>query len=80
MTFSGFGYTCSAGETFDSVSLAVYGDEKYAADILCMNPELSSIPIFSGGEMLRLPVVEIPDGDPQAEDYMPVTPPWKEGD
>ena len=34
MTLSGQGYRCSAGETFDSVALNVYGDEKYACELL----------------------------------------------
>ena len=80
MIDSGFGYTCSAGETFDSVSLTVYGDEKYACDILCMNPEYATQPIFTGGETLHLPVVEVPEGNPDDEDYMASTLPWKEGD
>ena len=30
MTLSGRVYVCSAGETFDSVALAIYGDEVFA--------------------------------------------------
>lgn len=78
MTFSGFSYPCSAGETFDSIALGIYGDEKYAADLLCMNPNLSTIPVFHGGEMLKLPTVEVPETG--EEDSMPFTPPWKEGE
>ena len=44
----GYEYLCSAGETFDSVALAVYGDEKYAAEYLQRM-------VFSGGERLALP-------------------------
>ncbi len=75
MIFSGNGYRCSAGETFDSVALAVYGDEKYAAELLCANPALSTKLVFSGGEMLLLPVVEIQT----TGDISPATAPWKEG-
>ena len=53
MTLSGQGYRCSAGETFDSVALAVYGDEKYACEILNANPALCTIPVFRGGEILE---------------------------
>lgn len=80
MTYSGFAYACSAGETFDSVSLAVYGDETYACDLMCMNPSLVRTPVFAGGEILLLPVVEVAEGDPEEESYMPPTAPWKEGD
>ena len=61
MTYSGFDYPCSAGETFDSVALSIYGDEKYAAALLCMNPDLATTPVFIGGELLKLPVVEVPE-------------------
>lgn len=76
MTLSGKSYRCSAGETFDSVALMVYGDEKYAAELLSANPLLCRIPIFTGGETLLLPVVEMPEGD---NNYMPSTAPWKVG-
>lgn len=77
MTLSGKAYHCSAGETFDSVALAVYGDEKYAADLLCANPTLCRVPVFQGGEMVILPVVYVP-GDQYAPDKMPDVAPWKE--
>lgn len=77
MTLSGKSYPCSAGETFDSVALLLYGDEKYAAEILNANPHLCTIPIFNGGETLLLPVIEVPeDGDEEIN--MPDTAPWKE--
>lgn len=73
MELSGFGYPCSAGETFDSVALAVYGDEKYAADLLNANPALCRKMVFTGGETLLLPVVYI------AEDsYTDTAAPWKQ--
>ena len=75
MTFSGTNYLCAAGETFDTVALAVYGDEKYAADILCANPALCLKTVFSGGELRDLPAVEIPE---EGEETMPAAAPWKE--
>lgn len=77
MMLSGTQYQCVAGETFDSVALAVYGDEKYSCEILMANPSLSMIPIFTGGELLDLPVVEMPQ-DSGTEAVMPVKAPWKE--
>lgn len=77
MTLSEQVYKCAAGETFDSVALAVYGDEKYAAELLNANPTLCHIPVFAGGELLDLPVVEIPAQESE-NDYMPATAPWKE--
>lgn len=80
MTLSNTLYQCAAGETFDSVALDVYGNEKYACEILNANPDLCLITVFSGGELLELPVVELPDMDEDSdeEELMPVTPPWKE--
>lgn len=76
MILSDTQYLCAAGETFDSVALSYYGDEKYAADILCANPSLCLIPIFSGGELLDLPVADMPEDED--EEYMPQAAPWKE--
>ncbi len=77
MQYSGQVYLCSAGETFDSVALVLYGEEAYAADLLNANPELCTKPIFTGGEKLRLPVVEIPE-DEASGIYAPANAPWKE--
>ena len=79
MTLSGQTYTCRAGQTFDSVALMVYENEQYTAELLCANPELANIVVFSGGEVLQLPVVEIVENDDEESDgYMPAKAPWKE--
>ena len=75
MEMSGFIYTCTAGDTFDSVARDVYGDEKYAAELLCANPEHSTQIVFTGNEKLLLPsIVILPDDQME----MPTMPPWKE--
>ena len=56
---SGYMYQCSAGETFDSVALQIYDDEKYACDLMNANPHLVTKSVFDGTESLFLPVVEI---------------------
>lgn len=76
MTLSGYEYTCSAGETFDSIALEIYGDEKYAAEMLCVNPQYSSKLAFTGGEILSLPVIEIAEDEDTGEQIGPA--PWKE--
>lgn len=75
MTLSGQKYRCSAGETFDKVAVEVYGDEVYACELLEANPTLCMIPIFSGGEVLDLPVVDTDIGED--EEAMQKTAPWK---
>lgn len=77
MTMSGLAYTCSAGETFDSVARVVYGDEKYAAELLVANPEHALTVVFLGGEILYLPSVIIPDGNNGAPEET-TTAPWRE--
>lgn len=76
---SGQTYHCSAGETFDSIALFVYGDEIYASELLSANPFYCTKAIFHGGEELNLPVVEVvPDGEEDEEIFMPAVAPWKE--
>lgn len=76
MTLSGRTYICSAGEMVDMVARIVYGDEKYACEILCANPEHSLTQVFDGGEILQLPVVEIPDNNTGAVRMSDIAP-WK---
>ena len=77
MQMSGQTYRCSAGESFDSIALAVYRDEKYAEDILYANPLLCGKLIFEGGELLSLPVVAVSNTD-RDNNYVPATAPWRE--
>lgn len=76
MTLSGHKYKCKAGETFDSVALTVYGDEQYACELLSANPLNCRTMVFTGGEELELPVVEIPEKTRGTN--MPAKAPWKE--
>lgn len=77
MRLTGQVYQCSAGETFDSAALVLFGDEIYAAELLNANPELCTKPIFTGGERLKIPVIELPE-DEAGNIYMPAKAPWKE--
>ena len=73
---SGYVYRCSAGETFDSIALAIYDDEKYAADLMNANPGYVHKIVFSGDEVLSLPVVEKQDGEESGN--VASVAPWKE--
>lgn len=77
MNLTGQVYLCSAGETFDSVALTLYGEEAYAAELLNANPSLCRKPVFTGGEVLALPIVEIVENT-SGNTYMPAKAPWKE--
>lgn len=73
MILSGQVYVCSNQETFDSVALLIYGDERYSADIMNANPSICEKLVFDGGEVLKLPVVEIVETK-----AAPIRAPWKE--
>lgn len=77
MELSGLTYQCTAGETFDLVALILYGDEKYAGELMIANPALCTRAVFSGGEALLVPVVEVPE-DGRDSEFAPVQAPWKD--
>lgn len=68
-------YICSAGETFDSIALRLYGDEGYAQSLLQANPALCSILVFRGGERLKTPAAPKRQGSTAA---MSDIAPWRE--
>lgn len=72
---SGYEYHCSASDSFDGVALAVYGDEKYAADLMNANPRYSGMTVFGGGEVLELPALDVPEDDEGA--MANTIAPWK---
>ena len=78
MTLSGYAYTCSAGETFDSVARVVYGDENYAPELLCANPEHALKMAFDGSEVLYLPSITMPDEDDEDTEKAAAKAPWRE--
>lgn len=77
MILSGYAYPASEGDTFDGIALLQYGDEKYAAEIMAANPELTNKMVLNAGDMVFLPVVEVPP-ETEETDYAPYTAPWKE--
>lgn len=75
MILSGYGYQTSAGDSFDSVALKIYGDEKYAAELMAVNGEYLGRLVFTGEEMIKLPVVA-DQRDENGNGYGAA--PWKE--
>ncbi len=73
MKLSGKGYVCAAGEHFDEAALTLFGDEKYAAELLNANPALCRKTVFEGGEILHIPVLDTEDAGRTAAE----TAPWK---
>lgn len=79
IALSGQTYHCSAGETFDSIALFVYGEEIYASELLSANPLFCRKSVFKGGEELNLPIVDVvPESDEDDDFFMPAVAPWKE--
>jgi hypothetical protein len=69
---NGFIYTTIAGDTFDSISLDFYDDERYASTIIQANLKYRTVITFAGGEDLFIPIIDNP---------VPITlPPWKRGE
>ena len=51
-------YTAQGGDTFDSVALSAYNEERMSSVIIAANPDLSDVLIFEGGELVQIPIVE----------------------
>lgn len=76
MTMTEYVYICSAGETFDSAAKEIWGREKYAAELMCANPEYCLMECFAGGEELEVPEISIPERTDSAAKE-PEKAPWK---
>lgn len=76
IAYSGYQYHASANESFDSVARAVYGSERYAADLMDANPDLCGMTVFNGGETLRLPSLDAPQSNDEATLANTIAP-WK---
>ena len=42
-------YVAQGGDTFDSIALVAYNEERMASTIIEANPDLSDVLIFEGG-------------------------------
>ena len=63
-------YRTRAGDTFDSLALTMYNEEKLAKYIIDFNPEHADVIVFDANVPLRLPIME--DVEPPA-----TLPPWR---
>lgn len=63
-------YTTREGDTFDSLALSMYDEERLAHYIIAYNPDHADVIIFDANVALRLPVIDNVE--------MPETlPPWR---
>ena len=66
-------YITVDGDTFDSLALLFYNDEKLASTIIQANPDYCDTLIFEAGVSLTIPEA--------AAETMPETlPPWRRGE
>jgi hypothetical protein len=64
-----FNYTTVSGDTFDSIALDFFDDEKYSASIIELNPDHAGVLRFNAGVVLLIPN--------QVETTSDTLPPWK---
>ena len=74
--YSGGVHICAAGESFDGLALAFFGDERYACDIMNGNPQYCGMVTFRGGEVITLPNIDVPEDD-EEEAMANTIAPWK---
>lgn len=50
-------YVTTQGDTWDVVSLKVYGTEKNMGELIMANPDYRDVVIFNAGAVLMVPVI-----------------------
>lgn len=48
-------YITKQGETWDMISLRMYGTEYHVTELILENHDYGNIVVFEGGELLRIP-------------------------
>ncbi len=51
-------YTTIQGDTFDSIALRVYGDEKYMTTLINANKKYINVIVFAANVTLKVPSIE----------------------
>ncbi len=51
-------YTTIQGDTFDSIALKVYGDEKYMTTLINANKKYINVIVFAANVTLKVPSIE----------------------
>ncbi|WP_252225418.1 MULTISPECIES: LysM domain-containing protein [unclassified Clostridium] len=62
-------YISKTGDTFDSISFNLLGNEKYSAEIMKANPDSIRTIIFESGIIVKIPKINIKEES--------TLPPWK---
>jgi len=69
-------FTCANGDSWDWLALAFYDNEKYAVDLMNANPEYCGKMVFTGGETIYIPEMNIPEDSVEASLANTIAP-WK---
>lgn len=67
-------YETVLGDTWDTIALFVYGDEKYAGSLMKNNPFLLGAVIFNAGTMVYTPKLTDDHDDGRVDDL----PDWRD--
>jgi hypothetical protein len=62
-------YVTLSGDTFDAIALDFYNEERLSHHIITANPSYRNTILFSGGELLQIPIIE--------QESATTLPPWK---
>jgi len=62
------------GDTWDSISFALWGDESFAHALLAANPSLRQIVLFEEPALINVPARPV-----VKEQRLETLPPWKQG-
>ncbi|MBY6761781.1 LysM domain-containing protein [Clostridium botulinum] len=62
-------YITKTGDTFDSISFNLLGNENYSVEIMKVNPYLIRTIIFESGVIVKIPKIDIKEES--------TLPPWK---
>lgn len=66
-------YTAQGGDTWDSIAIAAYNEERMSALLIDANRGYIDTIIFEGGEQLKIPVIDAEDVE--TPDTLP---PWRQ--
>ena len=69
-------FTCANGDSWDWLAIAFYGDERYAVDLMNANPEYCGKTVFTGGEVIYIPAINVPEDNAETE-LANTEAPWK---
>lgn len=65
-------YTCRGGDTWDSIAIGAYDEERLASLLIDKNRKYIDRLVFEGGEVIKVPIID--EVDLEDSDSLP---PWR---